>query len=288
MSSIHPSRFISHALLVLVILTTASCGGSSSSTDNNGGGGGGGGGGSSFLAWSGNVNNTIVEDANGNAFKFDASNGCMFGANTLVGPSGFCLTPAGSSYAAYGATNCSNPSSNSLCNTATFDVMLTDNPGGSGCISVLSAGGANILTAQALAVTDTGSGFNIQAGTSAGAFTVYWNGYVPVCGGSSDYQGNYTYASTGVLPPGTGCTQQFNSPALPGTFVTIDSGGVIDHDGAEIIGVIADGGTGSFTAQDVFGGALKFTITSVTGSSGSWVISGTGGDCTGSWSLTQN
>lgn len=262
------------------LLALAACGSGSSSSSNSGGGSG-------FITWSGSVNGNLVEDANGNDYQFDQSDGCMFGANTSVGPQGFCLTASGGGYAHYGATNCSNPGNNSLCNTASFNVMNTDNPAGGGCIAVLAAGGANTLTAQVLSVSNTGSGFDIQAGTRAGAFTVYWNGFVPVCGGSNPYEGTYQYGSTGVLAPGTGCTQQFNNVGAGSNPVTIDSGGVINQDAAEFSGTISSTGTGGFSAASVGGGTLGFTITGATKTSGKWVISGTGGDCTGSWSLTQ-
>lgn len=266
------------ALLALI----AACGSSSSSSSDNGGDSS-----PSFVSWTGSVNDTLVLDANGNDFKFDASDGCMFGANTAVGPAGFCLTVIGSGYAASGATNCSDPANNSLCDTGTFKVLLTDNPAGGGCIAVLSAGAAGSVTAQVLAVSNTGSGFDIQTGTSAGAFTVHWNGFVPICGGSNQYAGSYQYASTGVLGPGIGCTQQFNNVGAANNLTSIDSGGVINNDSAEFSGLIAAAGTGSFTAQGTSGGTLTFTINSVSQAGGKWTIAGTGGDCTGSWSLTQ-
>jgi hypothetical protein len=283
------SRFFrrsSYILAATALLTLAACG--AGTTSDTGGGSG-----SSYVSWSGNENGTEVLDANGNSYKFDSADGCMYGTHTSVGPSGFCLTPTSSGYAFYGPTNCSNPGSNSLCNTASFTVVLTNEPV-SGCMAVLTAGNSSSVTAKALAVTSNGNGFNIQSDTTATAFTVYWNGYVPICGGSNPYQGSYTLAVTGpTFGPSEGCDIDTN---VGGTF-TIDSGGVINNDKGAT-GIIKSDGKGDFyvnTFDPIYGGSgvAHITIDSVTkNSSGKWVLSGTNYPfCVGydanPWTLTQ-
>ncbi|MGH7241287.1 MAG: hypothetical protein ACREGB_03260, partial [Candidatus Saccharimonadales bacterium] len=118
----------------------------------------------SYLTWSGNANGAIVIDANGNEYEFSSTTGCMYLANgSGGGPANFCLTADSSSptgYASYGPTNCLNPQSNSECSTASFNVELTNNPTGSGCIAVLGNGGVTTLVkdVQSLSVESGSTG----------------------------------------------------------------------------------------------------------------------------------
>ncbi|MGD0445753.1 MAG: hypothetical protein ABSA39_17600 [Edaphobacter sp.] len=100
----------------------------------------------STQSFTGSSNGTTVLDANGNEFYFSSSNGCMYQATSNDGPTGFCLTASASSssgFAAYGPTNCTNPTTNSDCDVASFAVALTNNPVNSQeCIAVLTTGSA--------------------------------------------------------------------------------------------------------------------------------------------------
>ena len=287
MSSAFVRRLIYLAAATALSILAACGSGTSSST-------GGGGSGSSYVSWNGSDNGTEVLDANGNVYQFDAADGCMYGTHSGVGPSGFCLTTSGSGYASYGPTNCSNPGGNSLCNTASFAVVLT-NDSVSGCRAVLTAGNSSSVTAKVLAVTSTGNGFNIQSSTTATAFTVYWNGDVPICGGSNSYQGSYTLAVTApTFGPSEGCAID---TSVGGTF-TIDSGGVIDNEKGAT-GLIKSDGTGTVYVNTVDpiqggGGVATATVTAATrNGSGKWVMSGTNypycvGYDSNPWTLTQS
>lgn len=282
-------RFWGILISTVTLLTLAACGSSSSSSD-------GGGSGTTYVSWPGNSNGSVVQDANGNGYRFDDSDGCMFGTSSNVGPQGFCLTSGGSGYLHYGPTNCSNPGNNSLCDTASFAVVLTNDPGGAGCIAVLTAGDSSSVTALSLAVTNTGNGFNIQSGKTAAAFTVYWNGLVPICGGSNPFEGSYTLD---VTPPSLGSGSGCELDTLTAGTYTIDSGGVIDDDKGESSGTIKSDGTGSFgvtTVDPIQGGSSVTTISiasATKNASGKWVLSGTDFPfCVGfnanPWTLTQN
>ena len=238
----------------------------------SGGGGSSSSGGGAWLIWNNSGNGTIVLDANGNQYEFQATNGCMYLRNGNVGPANFCLTTDASSqtgYANYGATNCSSPSSNSNCNTASFDVVLTTNPSGSGCIAVLGNGGATSVVVYPLSVT-SGSvnqpGFSIQQVTSASSFTLYWNGIIPICGGNNPYVGNYLFEGGSFI----------GNNAI----VTVDSGGVIDYNGGvddQASGSINSNGSGGFTSYGAFPAQQWFTCTinnAAKNANGLWVISG--------------
>jgi hypothetical protein len=269
---------------------------------------GGSGGDNGYLSWANSDNGTVVLDAHGNNYQFSASNGCMYSQSSHEGPSGFCLTSSSAGgYAAYGATNCSNSTTNSYCDAASFHVVLTNDPlKSSGCIAVLVSGGSQSVTGPALAVTSVSGGFDVQTATPS-AYTAYWNGTAPICGGSSEYAGSYVGTSTtsssgsssgsgggssGPTPVPTGCAPDFSSSSF--TF-TVDSGGIINDDSSKITGTITSGGTGSFTSP----GGLTYinescTVTvDITGAtknpSGKWVLSASfTGDALGNpFSATQ-
>ena len=244
-------------ILSFLSLVLGGCGTGSSSSS----------GGGAYLSWVGSVNGAIVLDASGNQYEFSAASGCLISVNTQSAPQGFCLTPGGSSggFAPTGPTGCSNPSSNADCNSASFAVQLTDNSSKTGCIAVLSNGTASSgLANQALAVTDTSIGFLVQVATPT-AFTAYWNGDIPVCGGSNPYAGMYssTYACPGGGTP-FGVT-------FTGTYI-IDSGGEITNAPPQLFGTIDSTGAGSITHKD----ANQLEVMTISGatqdSNGKWVI----------------
>jgi hypothetical protein len=136
------------------------------------------------VAWPGSANGTNVLDADGVLFRFDAATGCMYSLSADIGPAGFCLTRDASAtggFASYGATHCPNPAGNPNCDTASFDVVLTANPAGSGCVAVLGSGGANAATSIALAVVANSGGFLVQTTATPGAYKTDSNGVIPVC-----------------------------------------------------------------------------------------------------------
>lgn len=283
----------------VLFVSGAACGSSAGSDATDGGASG-----AEFLTWTPSTNGKVVLDANGNSFEFQSSTGCMYSVQTMIGPDGFCLAASASSgtgYASYGATNCVNPSTNSDCNTATFDVIGTDNPSGTGCIAVLANGGASALTGVALGVTTAANVVSlIQTTKSPGAYKVYWNGIVPACGGTNPYAGSYTSTTTAEKPYGWvsdegGCVlSSANQEESPFLTVTVDSVGTIDNDTLQITGTLASDGTGSFVyptqASSTNADCIPtFTITGVTGSKGHWVIAGTEafGNQTIPFSLTE-
>ena len=253
---------------------------------------------SSELSWSGSANGTSVLDANGISYYFSAKTGCMFNQSNNYGPANFCLSPSTaqtSGFAYYGPTGCTNPTNNSACDSGSFAVVLTNNPSGTGCIAVLSSGTATSATGEALAVTNVTGGFDILTSTTATAFTAYWNGMVPICGGSSPYVGTYT----GTAPASsTYChivEGQFGGTTTPcAVNFTIDSGGVINAQKPAsglggISGSIAANGTGQYVSfwtttnlgtqqsNDVIASATK-------NSNGKWVLAVTGD---GAYPMTQ-
>ena len=285
-------QFVLIAGIFSLISLLAGCGGSSSSstpppTSSN-----------AELSWQGSSNGTYVMDANGISYYFSAKTGCMFSKSNNSGPANFCLTPTTaqtSGYAYYGATGCTNPTNNSACDSGSFAVVLTNNPLGTGCIAVLSSGTATSATGEALAVTSVTGGFDVLTSTTASAFTAYWNGMVPICGGSSPYVGTYT----GTAPASsTYChivEGQFSGPTTACTVnFTIDSGGVINAQKPAnglggISGSITANGTGQYvsfwTTTNLGTQQSNDTISSATkNSNGKWVLAVTGD---GSYSMTQ-
>lgn len=244
------------------------------------------------LTWVDNTNGNIVIDASGNQYIFSSASGCMYLKNNSEGPENFCLSADASSstgYANYGATNCSNPSSNTDCNTAGFDVVLTNNPSGKGCIAVLGNGGANAIAVNPLSITSGSvnqSGFLIQSVKIATAFILYDEasyspgnlGLIPICGGSNPYAGTYLYEASGYCP----------SPDIASNeTLTIDSGGIIFSAADDTWGVITSSGSGSFDDNFPNRGGFVHTFTGATkGANNLWMLSGTG--CSGiSFTLSE-
>ncbi len=241
------------------------------------------------LSWSGSSNGTIVLDTHGTPYYFSAKTGCMFDKNDNNGPANFCLTPSTSESSGYmlsGATGCANPASNTACNTATFDVVLTNNPSGAGCIAALGNGSSSPTTiAGSIAVAHTDGSFTIGGETSATAYKTYWDGTIPICGGSSTYAGTYTstnYSASGWTTANGSCVMQSPPPTTrSGSLtLTIDSGGIIDSEGSKLIGIVASpANTTTLQAAAVAAGGNctpGITITNVTKSeSGKWAFSGT-------------
>ncbi len=241
----------------------------------------------SDLSWSGSANGTNVLDANGTPYYFSAKTGCMFDKNTNIGPANFCLTPStsqSSGYTYYGATGC--PSGDSACTTPTFDVVLTNNPSGVGCIAVLGNGSSSpTAIAGNITVVDTNGSFTVGGGTSATAYKTYWDGAIPICGGSSTYAGTYTstnYSASGWTTANGSCVTQSPPPTTrSGSLtLTIDSGGIIDSEASKVIGIVASpASTTTMQANAVAVGAdctPMINITSATqNSSNKWVFSGT-------------
>lgn len=272
------------AITSLVLCAACSSGGSSGGAD--------GGSGNAFLTWADSANGVTVVDANGASFHFDAD-GCMYSSTTQLGPTGFCLTRSASSptgLAAYGPTDCSNPTTNTDCDAASFDVLLTNDPAGANCIAVIGNGSATAIESMPLAVTQSNGSFLIQTNTSPSAYKAYWNGAIPGCGGSNPYAGSYTSTTTSATPSGYVVTQSgcatTGSPTsqntgAPFVTLTIDSAGVIDSDALKITGTVSATGTGTFTSPDLSGiGDARctptFTITAATqGAGGKWTITGT-------------
>lgn len=267
------------ALISFLILAACGGGGGNSASNSTGGTSGG----ITWLTWVGSANGQFVLDAAGNKYQFDAANGCMYLANNAVGPANFCLTADSASatgYASYGPTNCSNPGTNTSCNTATFDVMLTNNPTGTGCIAVLGNGGANSVYANTLSVTSGAAGFSIVAFVNSTAYTDYWSTIIPICGGSSPYAGSYTVEFQNAS--GTTCD---GGIAANDTF-TIDSGGLINSDTDQVSGNITSAGTGSFATSRMPTCKVSATITgAIKNVNGLWVITATARGI--SFSLTQ-
>lgn len=279
------TRNVFFAAVILSIGTLLSgCGGSSASstsptpTSSN-----------AELSWSGSANGTYVLDSSGTPYYFSAKTGCMFDKNSNSGPANFCLTPSTSQTSGYtytGATGCTNPSSNSACNTPQFDVVLTNNPAGTGCIAVLGNGNSSATTiAGAMSVTDTNGSFDIGGTATPSAYKAYWDGAIPICSGNNVYVGTYVstdYAANGWIVANGQCDTQFPPPTTrSGTLtLTIDSGGIIDSDASKIIGIVANpANTTTMQAAAVTVGANctpMVTITSVTqNSSSKWVFAGT-------------
>ncbi len=270
------------AVSLSIGLLLAGCGGSSTSggttptppTSN------------SELSWSGSSNGTYVLDANGTPYYFSAKTGCMFDKNDNYGPANFCLTPSTSQtsgYTYYGATGCTNPASNSACNTPTFDVVLTNNPSGAGCIAVLGNGSSNpTAIAGAITVVDTNGSFTIGGGTSATAYRTYWDGAIPICGGNNIYAGTYvsTNYSTFSYLIGGSCVLTSQTTTRSGNLtLTIDSGGIIDSDASKVIGIVASpANTTTMQAATAVVGTNctpVVNITSVTqNASNKWVFAG--------------
>lgn len=239
-----------------------------------------------YLTWYGNDNADVVIDATGGRFRFAANNGCLYAQTTGVGPSGFCLTASASSatgFAGYGPTGCANPTTNAACDRAGFDVVLTPDPANaSGCIAVIGDGAANATVERPIAVTAVSGGFDVQGQTSATAFTTYWNGVIPYCDGVSPYAGSYagTYTSIGYVVGSSACSAASGQGTSTPLAFTIDTGGIIDDDTADLTGLLGDAGTGSFTAPDLSstgatGCTPTFTIASAAkNGAGKWVLSG--------------
>jgi len=189
----------------------------------------------SDLSWANSANGTTVLDSSGTPYYFSAATGCMYNKNSKVGPDNFCLTPSTSQstgYTYYGATGCTNPGSNSACNTATFDVLLTNNPSGTGCIAVLGNGTSSpTVLAAYLSVVENNNSFAISGiqdlngyvgavVPSATGYKTYWNGAIPDCGGSNTYAGTYTSTTYA-----TSNWQQFEGNCLTPTPVNTNARG---------------------------------------------------------------
>jgi hypothetical protein len=258
-------------------------------------GGGGSGGGAAYLSWTDSDNGTVVLDANGDAFQFSASTGCMFSKTNGLGPASFCLSQSSGSstgFSAYGPTDCSSPSSNPACDAASFSVALTNDPAKAGsCIAVLTNGTSSSTSESPLAVTSVAGGFDITTASSATAWTGYWNDVVPICGGSSPYAGTYAgeYLNVGYVVSGVAsiCVGVSNgSGQLPSpnqsTTLTVDSGGIINDDTNKLTGTIGSQGSGQFIAPSVAANSSSSTCVptvTITGAaknpSGKWVLAGT-------------
>ncbi len=256
----------------------------------------------SELSWSGSANGSIVLDANGTPYYFSATTGCMFNKNSNAGPANFCLTPStsqSSGYTYYGSTGC--PSGDSACTTPTFDVVLTNNPSGAGCIAVLGNGSSSpTAIAGAITVVDTNGSFTVGGGSSATAYKTYWDGAIPICGGSSVYAGTYTstnYSATGWTTANGSCVTPYPPPTTRSGNITltIDSGGIIDSDTSKLIGVVASPVSATVlnsSAVAVGGNCTpEVSIASVTqNAAGKWVFSGSEifAGVTTPFSATQN
>ena len=289
-------------------------------------GSGGGGGGSTMsvpgqVVWAASNNGSTVLDGNGATFYFSSSNGCLYSTVNNVGPVGFCLTNINGSS---GATGCTNPSTNTSCDTGSFQVWNTYPSSGSGCIAVLGApvsqsyyGPTNgspattITQIQPLDVTISGNSVYIQTYKSYGstssnapapsAYAAYWNGQIPSCGGGNPYASSYTLqtaANCSNLGPVTTSSFAYTQQ------VTIDSIGSIVDDGTQRIwgSIDSNGNNGQFNGrpsytQNTIEYFSIFTISSVSQSGGKWQMSGTYssgvtpvncGTFTGSFTLNQN
>lgn len=252
----------------------------------------------SKLSWTNSANGTEVLDSSGTPYYFSASTGCMFNNNSNLGPTNFCLTPSTSQtsgYAYYGATGCTSPASNSACNTPTFDVVLTNNPSGTGCIAVLGNGSSDpTAIAGTLSVVDTNGSFTIGGGTSATAYKTYWDGAIPICGGSSMYEGTYTSTDTSAASFANGwtvangsCVTPYPKPTTrnsgaPFVSFTIDSGGIIDSEGSndKLIGIVASPASSTvINSSAVAVGGDCTPIVNITGvtqnTANKWVFTGT-------------
>jgi hypothetical protein len=271
------------------------------------------------VSFNNNANGATVLDANGGRFYFDNQSGCLFSETYPSGPEGFCLTASSTSgFAPYGPTNCSTPATNMQCDAASFDVVATKNPEGPGCIAVLGNHTATTdpPTDQPLAVNQIANGFTIVATKKPGAFPLYWNGVIPLCGGKNPYVGSYTSTIggspsvtvyQGTCIPRNACDPRQPTACSPADMVlsgppltfTIDSRGIINSDPLQITGTVSnDNSSAAFTQPDQapVGGnpascTPSFQITSFTkNGNGKWVARGAESLAgqTVSFSATQN
>jgi hypothetical protein len=165
-----------------------------------------------------------------------------------------CLSSNTSGYENTGATNCVDPSNNSTCTLANFDVVLTSDPNSSsGCIAVLGyqAGPTTNQSTNVSVVLATGS-VGITTSDTASAFKYYGGGAIvgagsgiPICGGNSSYAGTYTGSTTGLwagqtltamvdsggnflMDSSTDPSEGFYGPAFAGYYGYINSSGVAE------------------------------------------------------------
>lgn len=251
----------------MVVTVLAACGGGSGSNSSTGSG-------PNWVGWTGNANGTVVIDGVGNQYQFDSANGCMYGVTTVSGdgPQGFCLnisTSSATGYASYGATNCLNPGTNSNCDTATFDVLLTNNPSGSGCIAVLGNGSATVTTnINPLDVEQNSAGgndyFQITVDHTGANAYVTSNGYIVACSSASAYAGIYLFEPMGTDEPGI----------ADNTLLRIDANGQVTDNMGDVTGKLYAGGAGSFSmATD----HAVYSITRVSRNfDDQWVLEGVG------------
>ncbi len=252
-----------------------------------------------------NANGATILDANGNQFYFD-THGAMHqaGTNTLL--SNFQLNWQPSQPGTYplpgvvgvcGAVpRCPGP-------VTPMDIVLTNNASGSGCMAVLAiqAGFSinpptfnNWETESFLGVSVNPASYgSAKVSTTATAYKTYWNGDIPLCGGSSPYAGTYTSTDTSSAAFASGWTIS-NGKCVAQTKITsrdtgapyvsflIDSGGAVDSESIQITGSIntpvdqsamigADVGSQTDTSC-----TPMISVTGITqNSTGKWVLTGT-------------
>jgi len=241
------------------------------------------------LAWPGNENGADVQDALGNHYQFVASTGCVdvpVSASQRV--TSFCLKPNAatpSGYESWGATGCTGyfGTDRVHCDAGSFGVYLTHVPGNpSACMAVFGTTLEPSVSGTALDLNYDGNApVPVQGETTTTVFsyTAYWDGTIPICGGTNPYAGTYTGDAAYAASVENGaCVASAGGAAHEALQFQIDSGGLIDDDGLEVSGSIDSTGAGSFTQQALglsqCNGA--FTITSASqNSAGKWVLSGT-------------
>jgi hypothetical protein len=250
-----------------------------------------------YLTWAGSDNDTFVYDALGNGYQFSGSNGCIdLPVYGNTGP-GLCLRVATpTAYATWGDTFCGYSRGAPDCDSDGFGVYLTNEPGrvatllaASGtttnppkCMAVLGTSTGTSVTGKALNVFYSGENwrlFDVVLATPI-IFSAYWDGTIPICGGSSQYVGTYVGTATYTQSvDDTTCVSSAGGESHETLQVTVDSGGVINDDSLRVTGIIKADGTGEFTQQCA---SEAFTITSSSrNADGKWVLSG------GNFEVTQ-
>ncbi len=257
------------------------------------------------FSWPNNANGSMVLDATGNQFYFGATSGIMYQANTNIQLSNFTISPKAAQTGVYPVTGNEGFCSPGICPALglPFDVMLTNNPAGSGCMAVLASNifsfsenfPPTFLTPDffmGMTISTAPYGFSTST-TTVTAYKTYWAGNLPICGGSSPYVGTYTstdtssasFASGWTTSNGT-CVAQSSSTSRntgpPYVAFTIDSGGVVDSETSKIVGSIVTPITNSVLASPYVGSlhdatcAPVVSITNATqNASNKWVFTGT-------------
>ena len=249
-----------------------------------------------------NANGATVLDASGGRFYFSAKGGLyQVGTNTSL--SNFGLSPQEIQAGQYPLQGSEGYCSPGVCAAlvSLFDVVLTKNPAGAGCVAVLAINGIQGSLPRlsvyptffmGLTISTAPYGFSAPSKTVT-AYKTYWNGNIPICGGNSPYAGAYTSTDTSSAAFASGWTlsggkcvaqTQITSRDTGAPYVnfTIDSGGVVDSESSQITGsmntpVNTSSIIGAVVASQTDASCTPVVnVTSMTqNSAGKWVLVGT-------------